>query len=70
MLLGLQEPQQPVKVRYAMLQAIWVKLDEYQVSSASESSAWFVTFTILAQAFKTAKLYFTLPKYCKRFDSL
>ena len=29
---------------------------------------WFVTFLTTAKAFKAAKLFLTLPKYCKTFD--
>ena len=48
----------------AILQAI-VTLIMYQVSLASHSPVWFVTFTTSLKASGATEL----PKYCKTFDS-
>ena len=37
---------------------------------ASHSPVWFVLFTTSAKMSGAAKIYLTLPKYCKTFDSL
>ena len=46
-----------------------VALGEYQVSAASHSSVWIVTFITLAKVSGSAKLCLTSPKYCKAFNS-
>ena len=47
----------------------WVARGEYQVSLASHSPVWFITFMTLAEAFAAAELFLTLPKYCKTWLS-
>ena len=42
----------------------------YQAILVSPSSVSFVTFTTSAKVSETVKLFLTLPRYCKTFDSL
>ena len=49
----------------SMLQNQRVALGEYQASLASHSLVLFVTFMTSRNASKAAKLFLTLPKYCK-----
>ena len=71
-LLGLQEPLKSEKVQITLklcIQLLCFKpytqiLESNQVSSASHSPVWFVTFMTSVKAFKTAKMCLILLKYC------